>query len=163
VRQEGITYPVQPYAMRAPEVYQGVGCVQKSQVWALAATLICWIKPGVFGTAGNTIPLFHEGWSVSKLLRLFPDWDPPPIEHAVRRTQFALGKHLVEHPVPEMSKILSLEEELEGMDMPAVLRDLFRYLLVVDPARRPSASEVLASPEYQALEQAALASTSRGN
>jgi hypothetical protein len=109
------------------------------------------------------MPIFNEAWSVAKLLRLFPDWDPPPIEHEVRRTQFALGKKLVEQSVPGIAKTSSLEAELEEMGISSVLRDLFRYLLVVDPACRPSAAEVLASQEYQALEQAAPMSVSNGD
>jgi serine/threonine protein kinase len=145
--------------MRAPEVYQGLGCVHRSQIWALAATLFCWIKPGIFGTAGNTIILFRESWCIAKLMRLFPDWTGPPIENAVCRSEFELGKALIEESEPEILKVLSLEDEMQTMGMPPELRDLFRRLLVVDPNNRPSASEVLVSEEYLALKKKALTST----
>ena len=45
---------------------------------------------------------------------------------------------------------------MQTMGMPPELRDLFRRLLVVDPGDRPSASEVLVSEEYLALEKKAL-------
>ncbi|KAI1502223.1 hypothetical protein F5X99DRAFT_408402 [Biscogniauxia marginata] len=39
----------QPYAMRAPEVFLGEACTEPSQVWAVAAMMLCWIKPHVLG------------------------------------------------------------------------------------------------------------------
>ncbi|MCJ1382443.1 hypothetical protein MMC17_005556 [Xylographa soralifera] len=62
VRPDGLWHHVQPFAMRAPEVYRGLACVHQSQVWAVAATLLCWIKPGVIGTAGCPGSLYREGW-----------------------------------------------------------------------------------------------------
>ncbi|KAL2015369.1 hypothetical protein VTK56DRAFT_5745 [Thermocarpiscus australiensis] len=41
--------PLQPLAMRAPEVWRGIGCFHSSDVWSFAVTLLDWIKPGVFG------------------------------------------------------------------------------------------------------------------
>ena len=145
--------------MRAPEVYQGLGCVHRSQIWALAATLFCWIKPGIFGIAGNKIILFRESWCIAKLMRLFPGWTGPPIENDVRRCEFKLGKSLIEESEPEILKVLSLEDEMQTMGIPPELRDLFRRLFVVNPDDRPSASEVLASEEYLALKKKALTST----
>ncbi|PWY91601.1 hypothetical protein BO94DRAFT_555414 [Aspergillus sclerotioniger CBS 115572] len=35
----------QPFAMRAPEVYLGAPCTEPSQVWAIAAMILEWVKP----------------------------------------------------------------------------------------------------------------------
>lgn len=42
----------QPYAMRAPEVFLGHACAEPSQVWAVAAVLLCWGKSGSTGRVG---------------------------------------------------------------------------------------------------------------
>lgn len=137
--------------MRAPEVYQGLGCGHRSQIWALAATLSCWIRPGVLGAAGNSIPAFEEGWSIAKLMRLFPGWIVPHIEDDVRQCEFALGRALIEKSTPEILKVESLEGEIRSMAVSLALRNLLRRLLVVDPDKRPSAIEVLMSKEYLSL------------
>ncbi|PSN61286.1 kinase-like protein [Corynespora cassiicola Philippines] len=73
VRPEGFDdYPVQPLAMRAPEVWSGKGCFHCSDVWAFAVTLFDWMAPRVFGV--NDMPQGHwpQPWAMAKLLRLFP-------------------------------------------------------------------------------------------
>ena len=144
--------------MRAPEVYQGLGCVHSSQVWALAATLFCWIKPGIFGTAGNKVPLLYsEGWSIAKLMRLFPPWTGPPSSNDVRQAEFRFGAALINKArEPAILEISSLEDEMQSTGMPSALKSLFRRLFVVDASQRPSAAEVLVSAEYRALEEKAL-------
>jgi hypothetical protein len=57
VFRAGSRLSVQPYAMRAPEVWQGQPCTEPSQVWALAAMLLCWMKPGILGTWRCPIPM----------------------------------------------------------------------------------------------------------
>lgn len=137
--------------MRAPEVYRGLACVHRSQVWALAATLLCWIKPGILGTAGSPGSLYREGWCIAKLMRLFPGWTGPPIEDAVRQSEFELGKALIEGSEPAITDVLSLEDEMQTMGILPEMMGLLRRLLVVDPGDRPSAAEVLASEEYRNL------------
>ena len=92
-------------------------------------------------------------------MQLFPGWTGPPIENDVRQCEFKLAKALIEESEPEILKVSSLEDEMQTIGMPPELRDLFRFLLVVDPGERPSASEVLASKEYLALKKKALTST----
>jgi len=121
--------------------------------------LFCWIKPGVFGTAGNRVPHYRESWSIAKLMRLFPGWDGPPSANAVRRAEFVHAKSLIRDDEPAILEVSSLEDEMEAMCMPWELRNLFRRLLVVHPDKRPSAADVLASREYQALEEKARAMT----
>ncbi|KAK4861534.1 hypothetical protein LT330_003569 [Penicillium expansum] len=78
-------YNAQPYAMRAPEVFLGQACTEPSQVWAVAAMLLCWIKPGVLGMWGSYHPLINVPWSMAKVKRLFPDWNiPTPDEDLLR-------------------------------------------------------------------------------
>ena len=153
--------------MRAPEVYRGLGCFHRSEVWALAATLFCWIKPGIFGTTGNEYDLPNESWCIAKLMLLFPGWTGPPADNACIQRVFRLGKLLTEEPIEDkpdekIVKVLSLENEMQTMGIQPVLMDLFRYLFVVDPDARPSAAEALASKEYLTLKKAALASTQIG-
>jgi hypothetical protein len=37
----GHRFEAQPYSMRAPEVFLGQACTEPSQVWAVAAMLLC--------------------------------------------------------------------------------------------------------------------------
>lgn len=83
--------------------------------------------------------------------RLFPGWTGPPIEDAVRQSEFELGKALIEGSEPAITDVLSLEDEMQTMGILPEMMGLLRRLLVVDPGDRPSAAEVLASEEYRNL------------
>ncbi|OQE00361.1 hypothetical protein PENVUL_c053G04969, partial [Penicillium vulpinum] len=144
----------QPYAMRAPEVFLGEACAGPSQVWAVAAMLLCWIKTGVLGMWDSPHPLLNMPWSMAKIKRLFPNWKiPTPDEvngHFLKASlniAVNLGKC-----VPELQAILPFDKETKTMEMPNQLRDLLRFMLVHDPGKRPSASSVLASRELRAFE-----------
>lgn len=149
--------------MRAPEVYQGLGCVHASDVWAFAVTLFDWMKAGIFGIKGNQVPIYNESWCIAKLMRLFPGWTGPPSDDEIRQLEFDFARNLVEacdpqSPSEKLLKVTSLESEMQTMDMPPELRNLFLYLFVPDPAKRPTAAAALMSDEFQALRQAALMS-----
>ncbi|CAG7973766.1 unnamed protein product [Penicillium nalgiovense] len=122
----------QPYAMRASEVFLGKVCTEPSQVWAVAAMLLSWIKPGVLGT-----------WD-SPLLLSTPETDLLKVTVKSARS--------LSEGVPELQAILPLDEETKKVEMPQQLRDLLRFILVPDPKLRPSASSVLASSEFQEFE-----------
>lgn len=154
VFQAGSRFSAQPFAMRAPEVWQGQACTEPSQVWALAAMLLCWIKPGVLGTPGCPMPLLNETWCIAKLMRLFPSWTIPPLEDENRQNEFNLAKTLNEQTLQQLNQISVLEDEMLKVDMPTELRDLLQLMLVVNPDERPSATHVLASKEFLALDKA---------
>ncbi|XHF99305.1 hypothetical protein AWENTII_002812 [Aspergillus wentii] len=73
----GNLFNAQPYAMRAPEVFLGQACTEPSQVWAVAAMLLCWIKPDVLGVWDCPHYLVNEAWCMAKIKRLFPEWNIP--------------------------------------------------------------------------------------
>ncbi|KAJ5382424.1 hypothetical protein N7517_000335 [Penicillium concentricum] len=156
----GLVVPVgelinaQPYAMRAPEVFLGQACAEPSQVWAVAAMLLCWIKPGVLGMWGSTHPLLNVPWSMAKVKRLFPDWNIPiadEVDGHFLKACVNIAKTLSETK-PELQAILPFDEEIKTVEMPDQLRDLFRFMLIHDPVKRPSASSVLKSRELRAFE-----------
>ncbi|CRL23802.1 Serine/threonine-protein kinase DCLK [Penicillium camemberti] len=134
----GELFDAQPYAMRAPEVFLGEPCTEPSQVWAVAAMLLCWIKPGLLGAWGSPLDLINEAWSMAKIKRLFPQWEIPTLEMVKE--------------VPALQAILPFDGETKKVDMPQQLRDLLRYILVPNPKKRPSASSVLASKEFRDFE-----------
>ncbi|KAE8154171.1 hypothetical protein BDV25DRAFT_136098 [Aspergillus avenaceus] len=152
----GSLFNAQPYAMRAPEVFLGQACTEPSQVWAVAALLLCWIKPGVLGTWKSPHPLLREAWCMAKIKRLFPDWNIP--------TSDEVGSHSLKAAVDSASyfskELIDLRaispfgEETQGV-MPRELRDLLRSMFVANPVERPSASAVLASEEFRAFERLA--------
>lgn len=66
----------------------------------------------------------------------------------------------VENPTEAMLQTPPYEVWAEwalDVGVPKVVLDVIRLLAVVDPAKRPSALQALASPEYRALQDAAAA------
>ncbi|RAK84363.1 hypothetical protein BO79DRAFT_158633 [Aspergillus costaricaensis CBS 115574] len=126
----------QPYAMRAPEVFLGQACAEPSQVWAVAAMLLCWINPGVLGVWNSPHPFINDAWCMAKIKRLFPHWKIPHSDsvegHSLKAAVDAAKSFSKE--VSELQAISPLCEEI---------------------LQRPSASSVLASEEFKALEELA--------
>ncbi|RAH60505.1 hypothetical protein BO85DRAFT_365314 [Aspergillus piperis CBS 112811] len=150
----GSLFNAQPYAMRAPEVFLGHACAEPSQVWAVAAMLLCWISPGVLGVWDSPHPFINDAWCMAKIKRLFPHWEIPHSDdvegHSLKAAVDAAKSFSKE--VSELQAISPLCEEIRKVEMPRQLRDLLRLMLVVDPVQRPSALSVLASEEFRALE-----------
>ncbi|KAJ5788921.1 uncharacterized protein N7518_005932 [Penicillium psychrosexuale] len=150
----GELFNAQPYAMRAPEVFLGQVCTELSQVWAVAAILLYWIKPGILGVWDSPYPLLNEAWAMVKIQRLFPYWEIPPpesIEGDILKVAVKSARSLSQE-MPELQAILPFDEEIKKVEMPQQLRDLLRFVLVPDPTTRPSASSVLASREFRKFE-----------
>jgi serine/threonine protein kinase len=153
----GYLRKAQPYAMRAPEVFLGQPCTEPCQVWAIAAMLLVWIKPGILGAWRSPHSLIDDSWSMAKVKRLFPHWyipTPDEVEGHVMKDMVDSARYFSDsEEVPELQAILPFDQETNKMEMPEQLRDLLRFMFVVDPVKRPSAVSVLASGEFQALEK----------
>jgi len=141
----------QPLAMRAPEIFLGQACTAPSQIWAVAALLLCWIKPGVLGAWDSPHYLINEAWCMAKIKRLIPGWKIPPPEEVERPTIKAAIKaaERISREEEPMQAILPFQEEMRKMEVPQQLTDLLHLMLVADPEERPSASVVLQSKEFQ--------------
>jgi serine/threonine protein kinase len=139
--------------MRAPEVFLGEPCNGPSQVWAVAAMLLCWIKPGLLGAWGSPLYLINEAWSMAKILRLFPHWKIPTLELVKGDTRQAIvdSAQSLSKDVPALQDIEPFDKETKKV-IPQQLRDLLRFILVPDPTQRPSALSVLASKEFRDFE-----------
>ncbi|KAH9212197.1 hypothetical protein DL95DRAFT_509553 [Leptodontidium sp. 2 PMI_412] len=124
-------YEAQPYAMRAPK--------------AVAAMLLCWIKPGVLGAWDSPHFLINTAC---------PKWNiPTPDEVEGESFKAAVrSARRMSQEEPGLQAILPLEEEIRGVDMPQQLSDLLCLMPVVDPSERPSASSVLALKEFRAFQ-----------
>lgn len=146
---------VQPYAMRAPEVFLGQACTGPSQVWAVAAMLLCWIKPGVLGEWDSPHPFVNEAWCMAKIKRLFPRWEiPTPDEVEGDSLKLAVkSARRISQDEPALQVILPFEEEIRKVEIAQQLRDLLCLMLVTNPDRRPSAPCVLASREFRAFKK----------
>ncbi|PYI07048.1 hypothetical protein BO78DRAFT_418202 [Aspergillus sclerotiicarbonarius CBS 121057] len=144
----------QPFAMRAPEVYLGAPCAEPSQVWAIAATLLVWIKPGVLGSQGCPYSLINDSWSMAKIKQLFPQWHIPAPEdvqgHSFKDQVY--GARKLGKLAPLLEAIAPFDEETRKVEIPRELRDLLRFMMVPNPVARPSASDVLVSKEFRAFE-----------
>ena len=154
VVRDGHLCNAQPYAMRAPEVFLGEACSKKSQVWAIAAMLLCWIKPGILGAGDSPHPLLNESWSMAKIKRLFPSWNVPTPDMVKTHTLKAHVKFAIsladEEQIPQA--ISPFDIETRKFKIPEELRNILRLMMVVKPSERPSASWVLASKEFQAFQ-----------
>ncbi|KAE8338357.1 hypothetical protein BDV24DRAFT_176801 [Aspergillus arachidicola] len=123
-------FNAQPYALRAPEVFLGQPCKEPLQVWAVATMLLCRIN------------LVFWAWCMAKIKRLFPHWR---IQTPNEVQKYSLKVAL--------QVILPFDQEIQKVEMPQQLRDLLRFMLVVNPVDRPSPSSVLASREFRSFEK----------
>ncbi|KAL4782105.1 hypothetical protein BJX76DRAFT_349646 [Aspergillus varians] len=135
----GTLFNAQPYAMRAPEVYLGQACTAPSQIWAVAAMLLCWVKPGILGAWDSPHFIINEAWSMAKIKRLFPHWRIPASEDVNGHTLKA---------VVDAATYLAKEAEVEVL---GELKGVLGVMLVPEMGERPSAASVLASREFGAL------------
>ncbi|KAG8161542.1 hypothetical protein KVR01_008529 [Diaporthe batatas] len=151
---DGYLHNARPYAMRAPEVFLGQPCIKISQVWAVGALLLCWVKPGILGAWDSPHPLINEAWCMAKIKRLFPEWHIPTPEQVERPTLKSAVESAVILSQNEEGpqSIGSFAEETQNLKMPGQLRDLLNLMLVVDPCQRPSASAVLESKEFKTFQ-----------
>ncbi|PGH03753.1 serine/threonine protein kinase [Blastomyces parvus] len=157
VSQADYGYHGQPFAMRAPEVWQVETCDEPAQVWAVAAMLLVWMKPALLGASGCPWWPFDEVWSIMKLIALFPAWDvppAPPLKDNTRQEEFKTAKAWADDPELREFYPACLEDELRMLDTMAEIKDVLRLMFVVNPAERPSAADVLVSKEFSALEEA---------
>lgn len=91
---------------------------------------------------------------MAKIKRLFTHWSiptPNEVEGHSLKAAVNSAKSLSEE-TSELQAILPLDEETQKVEMPQQLRDLLRFMLIPNPAKRPSASSVMASTEFQAFE-----------
>ncbi|KAG4431341.1 hypothetical protein IFR05_013173 [Cadophora sp. M221] len=149
-------YQVQPFAMRAPEIWRGYGCTHRSDVWSLAAAVLAWAKPGTLGVAGMKGGLWPQLWCMVKLMGVFPGWTALPATSCMNETAAIAAKDILgakdpDRPDEQYVKVRSLDEELQSVNISAETANMLRYLLITDPGNRPEAADALASPEFQAL------------
>ncbi|KAF2134667.1 kinase-like protein [Dothidotthia symphoricarpi CBS 119687] len=157
VRSEGFNeYPVQPFAMRAPEVWSGIGCFPCSDVWAFAVALFDWISPCTFGI--NDMPDGHwpQPWAMAKLLRIFPGSVTIHATDPNYQGYFRIAKLIEKSGYGDSTdskcfETLSFGEELKKLDIPPALANFFRYLLQVDSKQRPTAIDALKSQQFHYL------------
>lgn len=149
----GTLYNAQPHAMRAPEVLLGKACREPSQVWATAATLLFWIMPGIVGVWDSPHVSVNEAWALAKIKRLFPEWNIPSPTEVDDNFVKATVKHArsFTENAPELQAILPFNEL--AVEVPHQLKDLLHFMLIPNPAERPSASSVLASREFRVFEK----------
>ncbi|KAG4431832.1 hypothetical protein IFR05_012694 [Cadophora sp. M221] len=147
-------YQFQPFAMRAPEVWQGYSCTHRSEVWSLAATVLAWAKPGILGTAGIKDGVWPELWCIANLMRAFPKWTALPATSRVNELTWECVKALSDAKDPDRPgrqyiEVSRLDEELQNFSDETA--KMLRYLHVADPKIRPEAASALLSSEFQAL------------
>ncbi|TVY18848.1 Cyclin-dependent kinase 20, partial [Lachnellula arida] len=160
---------VQPEAFRAPEVWTGVSCFHKADVWSIAAMILQRVDPNILGNADNIDKkLIHPmAWCLAKIILLFDpscsSIPPPSVADKSLQAYFKLAQNLITTQAKEDSdellfQIPSFEVWADlAMDagIPKAVLDVIRLLAVPDPTNRPSARQALQSPEYKALQKSA--------
>ena len=151
-------WQVQPYAMRAPEVWLDLGCSHRSDVWSLATTVLVWMKPGILGTAGIKDDFWPSIWCPTKLMGVFPGWTGLLTPTTPMRRNIGIAKLLLVEPDPDRPEepyfeVSPLDDELRALHISNEVSNLIRRLMVPDLHNRPEAAEALTSPEFHALLQ----------
>ncbi len=178
---------LQPEAFRAPEVWTLVRCYHKSDVWSLASLVwfypcasaktneekvLKWVDDDLLGNHDNNGPFPPMTWCLAKIMRLFNTPEdsiasPPDTVREDLRDSFRFAEKLSlatrsddpNRPVLETPSFEQWAETAESLSLvPTVVVNMIRYLAVLDPKRRPTAAQALASDELRALESAAATS-----
>ncbi|KAK8199812.1 kinase-like domain-containing protein [Phyllosticta capitalensis] len=154
----------QPVPLRAPEVWAGTdGCIPASEIWALAVTLLRVVTgDSVFGAWDKPIKGHSEAWCIAKFVRFFflsyirqqkePPYElPEPTEEFPEyEDQYELAAYLAlsDKFWNDGKDVMDMRERL--VQLPTApskeLMEFLLFLLIPDPARRPTAEEALVHP-----------------
>ncbi|KKK21566.1 hypothetical protein AOCH_003926 [Aspergillus ochraceoroseus] len=149
----------QTHETRAPEVWQGLGVWHTSDIWSLGVTLSHWLMSrGLFGPCDKIIQDHNTAWCLAKIFRLIGPIDLP--ENPEYQDEFELAAALeasgymdpnTGEPKPYIN-VGSLREELQKLPRDICSEsciDFIEHLLVIDPAKRPTAKVALQHPFLQ--------------
>ncbi|KAF2753564.1 kinase-like protein [Pseudovirgaria hyperparasitica] len=147
---------LQSLPCRAPEIWRGHPCQHSSDVWSVGATLTTKLSGlPLFGAGDKIIEGETEAWCIAKIIRLVGPLGEP-IENQAYKDEFEFAKQLaiMDHPHGTMKLITRRHwrEELESIPDPPILKELLdfiEFILIVDPIKRPTASEALLHPYLQ--------------
>ncbi|KAI2442934.1 hypothetical protein LOY97_004806 [Ophidiomyces ophidiicola] len=136
---------------RAPEVWEGKGHFHSSDIWSLGVTLFEQFSPSAFSFSVIRDDVLVETIMLAKLMRLFPEWHPSPVEWMDVYGQ-SLGQVFADATrIKDSIPIAPLDQQIQQMDIQREWKSLLQLLLTLDRNKRCSASEVLQSPVYRAL------------
>lgn len=121
-------------------------------------TVVELFNSDLFGFSDIDCNVPVEGWCIAKLVLLFGGDLGPLADNDAIKKDFKLGRLLAEwvDKGEQVVKVSSFEEEMQSIDMPQALKGFVKYLLVVDPDKRPSAAQALASKELRSFEAESL-------
>ena len=109
----------------------------------------------LFGPGDKIIEGQTEAWCIAKIIRLVGALSQP-VDYQTYKDEFELARQLavMNHPLGSMKLITrgQWREELEHIPDPPVAQDLLDFIksiLVVDPDKRPTATEALLHPYLQ--------------
>ncbi|KAF1916472.1 kinase-like domain-containing protein [Ampelomyces quisqualis] len=153
------TQRLQRLPYRAPEVWQGLGTQHASDIWSLAVTLTGSLSRfPVFGPLENRIEAPTEAWCIAKIMHLVGSL-PQPVGNEIYQKEYELAERIriMKHPLASRKLMGSLNwrETLELIPDPPVpqnVLEFLEYLLVIDPEKRPTASEALSHSYFQGEE-----------
>ncbi|KAK2761294.1 hypothetical protein FQN54_001816 [Arachnomyces sp. PD_36] len=137
---------------RAPEVWEGKGYFLSSDLWALGVTLFEQFSH----SSAFSFPVIRDDVLVdtimlAKLMCLFPDWHPSPIECMDVYGQ-SLGQVFADaRRIKDSISVSPLDQQLQQVDIQEEWKSFLQLLLTLDRNKRYSASEVLQSPAYRAI------------
>lgn len=170
---EGIDWVrLQGLAIRAPEVWSGLGCWPASDVWSLGVTvyltypnlttladdfqMLHWLaRRCVFGASDKVVEGLTESWCIAKVKRLVGPLHPPVNPEYMDEFEAAdvLESNIFQTPeMPKSRKFITartVRQELESVPSKCISQecmDFIQSLLVIDHTRRPSARESLSHP-----------------
>jgi len=111
----------------------------------------------LFGAGDKTIEGQTEAWCIAKIIRLVGPLGQP-VDCRTYKEEFELAKQLavMDHPLGSMKLITrgNWREELQHIPDPPVSPDLLDFiesLLIIDPDKRPTASDALLHPYLKSI------------
>ncbi|KAK2836889.1 hypothetical protein FQN49_006622 [Arthroderma sp. PD_2] len=141
---------------RAPEVWKGLGVWHSSDMWSLGVTIThCLMSDTLFGPWDKVIEGNHTAWCLAKIHRLVGPINIP--ENPEYKEDFEMAVALegsgYVHPksgdtIPFIT-VGSVREELQKLPRELCSEeciDFIEHLLIIDPAKRPTAEDALRHP-----------------
>ncbi|KAF2842829.1 hypothetical protein M501DRAFT_1021313 [Patellaria atrata CBS 101060] len=136
----------------APEVWKGLGIWHGSDIWSLEVTLK---SRTLFGPGEKFIEDHSNSWCLAKIVRLiglinFPedvmDKDEFELAHDLEQSEFDNPLTGQREPFITLELLRQELEELPPDVCSVQCAGFIEYLLVIDPAQRPTAEEALQHP-----------------
>ncbi|CAP28649.2 Protein CBG08912 [Caenorhabditis briggsae] len=134
---------VQPQNIRAPEVFMGLPYNEKSDVWSMGCLMAELYIVKLLFRPNHDAPTCEKDQSTFEHMvsRMNPTIPPEMIEESKQRGSCTINFEFLENRKEADNQYLLMKLMRDETDSP--LFDLLKFILIFDPAERPSFAEVI--------------------